>query len=210
MIKLIIFDYDGVIVDSFPQVYEIYRKMCLELGKPFNYSLAEFKVIYGHSASECYAQLRFTDAEKEQGNLIFKRELGKQQALFFPEIGNVLSELSKKYTLVLVSAGYEHEITEKLTKAKLISFFAGVHGRTVLQSTFKKTEKIKQVLHDFNMAANEVILIGDRNVDYIEGTQAGLRNIILVDYGWGYDLNLIPSYIQKYKITTPNDLLKEF
>ena len=35
-----------------------------------------------------------------------------------------------------------------------------------------------------------------------------LTNIILVDYGWSYDLEKIPEYHQKVIIKKPEDILK--
>ncbi len=58
MIKLIFFDYDGVIVDSFPTIYNVYRVMVRELGiKKFPDTLEEFCQIYGRNYRKCYENL---------------------------------------------------------------------------------------------------------------------------------------------------------
>ena len=56
--------------------------------------------------------------------------------------------------------------------------------------------------------SNEILLIGDRNNDFIEGSKAQLNNILLVDYGWGYNLKEIPEYKQKIIVKNPKDILK--
>ena len=60
MVKWIIFDYDGVIVDSFPIVYEIYKMMCLKLNKEFPKDIEGFKKVYDHTSSGCYNHLGFS------------------------------------------------------------------------------------------------------------------------------------------------------
>ena len=43
MIKLIIFDYDGVIVDSFVNVHLVYKIICKKLGKQYPEDFKDFK-----------------------------------------------------------------------------------------------------------------------------------------------------------------------
>ena len=65
MIKLIIFDYDGVIVDSFLNVHKVYQIACQKLGKQCPSNLDEFRKIYGHNSIEAKKNLGFN---KEENN----------------------------------------------------------------------------------------------------------------------------------------------
>jgi len=213
MIKLIIFDYDGVIVDSSPNVHDVYRIMCKKLGKSCPEDFAEFKKIYGHSSSEGYANLNFSTEEIIQGNRIFKKEILKKQPRPFEGIIEVLEKLHKGYKLVLISSNHREEVEQKLRNLEILKKFDFIIAREDSIGRFEKTESIKKVMADLSLLPEEILLIGDRNVDFIEGSNAGLKNIILVDYGWGYDVNKIPEYKQKYSIKTPRDILeaiKEF
>ena len=58
------------------------------------------------------------------------------------------------------------------------------------------------------MKTSEVILVGDRVVDYRLAQKAGIQNLILVEYGWGYDKKLTPNYKPKVIVNKPQDLLK--
>lgn len=209
MIKLIIFDYDGVIVDSFLEVHKTYQKMCKELGKECPKTLKEFKKVYGQSSSEAYNQLGFSEEDILKGNEIYKKEVGNTKPIPFEGIKEVLEILSKDYLLIVLSSSYSEEIKQKLKNFGLIKYFKEVLGRdSVKIKRFEKVETIKEVLKKYNLASNDVLLIGDRNVDFAEGSRAGLKNILLVDYGWGYDLDLIPEYKQSVLIKNPKDILE--
>lgn len=208
MIKLIIFDYDGVIMDSFPAVYEVYKIICRRLGKKCPESLDEFRKVYGHSSTECYKNLGFSEEEKIKGNIIFKEEISKKEIGAFEGITGVLKELHKNYKLIIVSSTYEEEVKQRLRKVGLFDYFDLVIGKESHIGRFEKTEAIKKVLKEFGIKEDEALLVGDRNVDFIEGTKAGLKNILLVDYGWGYNLKEMPEYKQRVIVKKPFDILK--
>ncbi len=213
MIKIIIFDYDGVIIDSFPNVHSVYQIICQKLGKSCPDNLEDFKKVYGHSSSECYSQLNFSEEERIKGNRIFKEEILKKDAKPFEGVIEVLKELHKNYKLAVISSNYKEEVKQKLEKFGLLKLFDFILARESHVGRFVKTESIKKIMANLAIKSKGVLLIGDRNVDFIEGSKAGLSNILLVDYGWGYDLEEIPEYKQKVLVKNPNDLLeaaKEF
>ena len=57
MIKVIIFDYDGVIVDSLQKVHEVYMTICDKLGK------------------ECPRDLRFDESDGHRPDDSHRRQL---------------------------------------------------------------------------------------------------------------------------------------
>jgi len=209
MIKLIIFDYDGVIVDSFPQVHNMYKIICQELGKDCPEDLEDFKKVYGRNSSECYLQLGFNEEDILKGNEIYRREVRKIIPAIFEGVAEVVRKLSKKYKLVVLSSSYREDIENKLRRFGISDCFLEVFGREAVRvKRIEKVEAIKEVLSKYKVLEEETLLIGDRNVDFVEGSKAGLNNIVLVDYGWGYDLSEIPEYDQKFSIIQPSDLLE--
>ena len=79
----------------------------------------------------------------------------------------------------------------------MVNSFDFIIGRESLVHRFVKTDSIKKIIRDLGLKFNEVLVIGDINIDFIEGSKAGLTNILIVDYGWGYNLKVIPDYKQK-------------
>jgi len=208
MIKLIIFDYDGVIVDSFANVHEVYKTICKKFGKKCPATLADFKKIYGFSFIECYNNLGFSEEECTKGNLIFKGEILKKEVKLFEGITEVLKKLHKNYQLVLVSSSYKEEVEQKLIKFDLLKLFDFIWARESHLGRFKKSESIKKAINKLAIKPSKILLIGDRNIDFVAGSKAGLKNILLVEYGWGYDAKEIPEYQQKALVKSPKDILK--
>lgn len=206
MIKFIIFDYDGVIADSFPGVHAVFRIICKELGKECPATIGEFRKVFGENATEFFNRQGFTEEERIKAYKIFKTEISKQDVRAYQGISGVLHSLSEKYKLVLVSSTYKNEITKKLEEFGLSSLFADVFGReNDGAGRLEKTALFEEILRREGLKHSEVILIGDRTVDYKEGRAAGLENIILVKYGWGP----IPSdYRPEVEVNKPSDLLK--
>ncbi|MGV8150466.1 MAG: HAD family hydrolase [Candidatus Woesearchaeota archaeon] len=207
MIKAIIFDYDGVIVDSFSNVHKIYLVICKELGKTCPDNLSEFKNIYGENSNECYANLGISEDEKVPADRIYKREIVKHFPELFPEIKTVLHALSKEYILFLVSSSYIEEVSGKLQHHGLDSCFKEVLAKIHDGGHHGKVDSIKYLLKKYDLEANDVLLIGDRNIDFNEGKAAGLEKILLVSYGWGFNIKTIPSYDVQEQINTPVEIL---
>ena len=204
MIKAIIFDYDGVIVDSFLNVYKIYNIMCAQLKKPFNYTVEEFRKVYGYHSKECYANLGInTPEEQEIANEIYRTEIIKHIPKLFPHITQVLEKLHKKYKLILLSAAYDKEVKHKLEMYNLAEYFDTIIANDTNERVMKKSIAIKNLLTKYS--SEEMIFIGDRIVDYDNAKKTGLQNIIIVEYGWGYDHAKIPE--QRIVVEKPLDLL---
>ncbi len=158
---------------------------------------------------ECYHQLGFTDENIQEGNKIYKREIRNVKSLPFNGIKAVLEKLIQKHKLIVISSSYRKDIEEKLKGFNLLKYFSKVLGReSVKIKRFEKVEAIKETLNKHKISPNETLLVGDRNIDFVEGTKAGLDKILLVDYGWGYDLKLIPKYKSKYSVKKPKDLIE--
>jgi len=207
MIKAIIFDYDGVIVDSFPKVHEVYQTICKKLGKPCPKDFKEFKKVYGYQAKECSKNLGFSESEREEANKIYSVEILKKNPRLFEGIKEVIDELKKSYKLVLISSSPRAEVMSKLEKYDLAKNFDLIFASDKIGPMVKNGAFI-ETFNKLNLKPSEVIMIGDRTIDYDHGIEVGLESskIIIVEYGWGYDENKVPK--QKILVEKPLDLLK--
>ncbi len=208
MLKAIIFDYDGVLVDSFPNVHKVYKVICKKLGKKCPAKIEDFKRVYGDTSAECYNQLEFSQEDKVKASTIFKEEILTLTPNLFPEIKKVLANLHKNFMLFVVSSSYKQEVEQKLNRFKIRHFFKDVLARIECSTRFEKTESIKKISQNYNLTPEDILLIGDRNIDFIEGSKAGIKNILLVDYGWGYNLTKIPEYKQRFIINSPKEIIQ--
>ena len=204
MIKAIIFDYDGVIVDSFVSVFEIYKKTCKRFKVEYPKTIEEFRVVYGYNFVECYKNLGIQESDFPEAIQIFREDIVKFEHSIFAGISDVIKELNKKYKLYIVSASGSEEILPKMEKFGLTSLFKKIYCGT--NEGLRKSAMITELLNENNYSVGEVISIGDRAIDYDVAKKVGIEddNIILVTYGWGLD----KDKIGKAKIAdTPHEIL---
>lgn len=195
MIKLIVFDYDGVIVDSFPSIHKTYMDICDGLGLTCPTDIEEFRNIYGYNFIELRKRLGIiTQQDKERSEELYRERHPLHQSELFDGITNVIATLSEIYTLVLVTANYTQFAQESLDEKNLLKYFSLVAGKDDNESKLlKKSDKISDIMKQYNTTTEEVISIGDRNIDYDIATELGIQNFILASYGWGCDVSKIGS-----------------
>lgn len=191
MKKAIIFDYDGVIVDSFPSVYQVYEKTCAHFGVAYPQSLEEFRKIYGYNYLECLGNLGIKKEDFAAASQIYQAEIVKIKHEIFPGIRELIVKLSQKYKLYLVTASHRQEVLPKMKDFKLADFFARVYCGD--GNSGRKVEMFLDLFQKEGYQPADVISIGDRAVDYEVAKKVGLadEDIILVTYGWGLDRSRI-------------------
>ncbi|MCB2293401.1 HAD family hydrolase [Clostridium algoriphilum] len=189
MIKLVIFDYDGVIVDSFITVYDIYKTIGSKLNVKIPSTIEEFRKTYGDNFSECYKNLGIDKDNQTKAMKIFGEELENKNPEIFCGIKDVLSWANEHYEVILISSNYTKEVLQKLENNNIHKYFSFIDGNCAIN----KSEKFKFILEKYKLKSNEVIVIGDRLSDYTSAIEAEIEHIIIVEYGWGYDRNKCPN-----------------
>jgi|GEM_PF-691651 len=214
MLKAAVFDYDGVIVDSFPSVFGVYKTICEELDVRYPEDIDEFRKIYGRNHLECHENLGIKLKDYGRVEKIFRREIIKKNPPLFPDIASVVKKLSESYRLALVSNNFKKEIKSKLKLFGLKKYFSLISAREDHQiyshehshRQFIKSEAITNTLAELEIKPEESIYIGDMIGDYRSGVKAGLDKVIIVDYGWGYIKEEIPP--QLFSVKKPKDIIK--
>lgn len=206
MIKLIIFDYDGVILDSFPAIHRVYLRICKILGVSCPTDLNQFKKVYGENYKECLSNLGVIDEQSiQRAEEIYVEEIKTQIYDAYPHIREVVQRLHQKYKLVALSSNYTHEVRRNLELNQLAQFFDEIIGKTG-SIRFDKGKIVPNILNTFGVRVDEVVMIGDRNVDYNIARENNIKHFILAHYGWGYDASKIDPKTQIAQTTL--DLIK--
>lgn len=171
MIKLIMFDFDGVIDNNYELSFELNEKKFSSLTREEHKKIYEGNIHLereklkcrdtGFDFLECLSNTRKTRKIKD-------------------EVKETLKNLSENYTLGIISSCYEYGIKEYLETNKIEKLFSFLYG---LETHKLKTYKFKKVLNDFNFKKEECIFITDTLGDILEANEIGI-NTIAVDFGY--------------------------
>lgn len=206
MIKSVIFDYDGVIVDSFMPVFKIHNKMFEIFNKGNFVTLNEFRNLNNTDWKSMYKSLGFTDSEIEKIPPVFLEEATKISHEFrlFNGIDSVIKDLHKRFRLAIVSNGDKNRIRHNLSKNDLLGCFDFIVGL--------EAEKHKPDPHQLHLCMDaigsspaETVFVGDTLEDITAGRNANVARVIAVSYGYGPRHTLASADIIADR---PHDLLK--
>lgn len=106
----------------------------------------------------------------------------------------------------MISSNYKEEVIQKLSSYGIEKYFSDVIGHKYGHQELDKSEEFKTVINEYKVTTDEVIAVGDRLSDYHSAQKAGIKNVILVEYGWGYDKNKFENN-NKFIIRKPVQLI---
>ena len=169
--KAIIFDFDGVILDSvnvktkaFESLYEIYGrdiqnkvvKYHLEHGGISRFE--KFKYFHKNFLQQNLSESELIQLGNQFSELVFKKVCLSK---FVPGAFDFLKFCNQKYLTFICTGTPYLEIIKILNEIKLTKYFNHVFG-----SPMTKTEIILKILKTNNLSFKEVLFIGDAMTDY--------------------------------------------
>jgi phosphoglycolate phosphatase len=175
--RILLFDYDGVIANSFLVVFNIFNSVCEQYGL-FKMNKDEFVHLYDDNF---YVDVVKRGMKKENipkmiedfrsGFLKHKKEIQK-----FDKIEETVNELGRKNKIIIITSSETSVVKEFLKKFGIKA--DEVLGADVETSKIKKIESVKK-----RYQGAEFAFITDTSGDIKEGKKAGVAC-----YGvtWGY------------------------
>jgi phosphoglycolate phosphatase len=171
--KLIFFDFDGVLANTHIACFEIHKELNPDLKYDFFQSLSHgnFPELYQKAENE----------NKIIGNPNFYHKYkDRLSGLKMPEeLKKTILKLSQKYSLIIVSSSSSALILPFLKKEAIIDKFKTILGRDI---HFNKTKKIKKLLADYKISSKDAIFITDTTGDIMEARECGVESIAV---SWG-------------------------
>jgi phosphoglycolate phosphatase len=202
MQKLLLFDFDGVIVDSL-DVYERRVKLCLEeIGQPFIQNRSDFLVLFEDNFYEAIVKKGIDVPEFMNASKALPIQDDYDQMLPFAPMLPVLEELKKNNVLVVISSNISQVIHDVLARHNFNGCFRDVLGA---ESGYSKQEKILHAMTVFQMEKDKTFYIGDTAGDIREARTAGVRTVA-VTWGW-HTRAMLEKVNPDYLVESPYALL---
>ena len=170
--KVLIFDFDGVLTHSFEPAYEVSR-----IFYP-NLKIREYKSLFE-------GNILITRKKGAPDPCDFDSKLIKKIEEYLPRlyIEKVTTQLSKKYTLVIVSSTWDKIIIKFLEKFNIADNFTMILDKKIKS----KVDKFNKVFKENNVLVQECLFITDTLGDLKEANEIGLETIGILDGFHSYE-----------------------
>ncbi|HFU2807142.1 TPA: HAD family hydrolase [Campylobacter coli] len=197
MIKNILWDFDGVILDSLAVRDYGFREIFKDFDKVLVEKLIEYHSINGglsrfHKIRYFFNEIlkkniddKEVKAYADKFSLIMREELVKSKYLILDSV-NFIKENYKKYNFHIVSGSEHNELNFLCQKLQISHYFHSING-----SPTPKIELVKNLLIKENYKKSETILIGDSINDY----EAAKENNIAF---YGYNNKILKDVSREY------------
>ena len=200
---LLLFDFDGVIADSFHVFYPCFVEMCRDCGYLVQ-SEAEFLRLFEDNVRESLLREGFPldRIEKLAHDFAPRIAEANKHCAPFPKMVSVASKLAARYPLVIITSNNTEPVQDFIERHE-ITGIRGVLGADIEPS---KVKKISTVAREY--PRHQPFYIGDTKGDMLEGQRAG---VVTVGVSWGWHPKATLAEVSPdYLLDTPDQLLDLF
>lgn len=188
-IKLIIFDLDGTLIHSLPDIADAVNHVRRDFGKGA-LDLDEVRLLVGKGARSLIERA-LPEAGSREIDEALERYLGYNLAHIvdktrpYPGVSQTLEEFSRRgFPLVVLSNKNVALCREVLTELGLDKLLPAVYGADSFPFRKPSPEPVLALLREYGVAAREAVLVGDSINDMAAGQGAGVYTVGC-SYGYG-------------------------
>ena len=205
-ITAIFFDLDGTLVDSSIGIHNAFTHTFKELGVPS----PDAKTIRGFmgpplesSFATCLPKDQISEAIQIYRS--YYKAKGIYETQLFPQIVELLEELSKNYPLYITTTKNTPTAQDMTKNLGIHHFFDGIYGSS--PETPHKADVIRYALQMHQLPADQVLIIGDTKFDMIGAQETGIKKLA-VTWGFGDEEELL-TYQPDWVAHQPADILRQ-
>ena len=184
--ELIIFDWDGVLLDSLEAVHNAEVNICKKYGKKYPYKNAgELAKHYEEPYTKFYEKLGFDwEKDKEDIKRAFSEAYSKEKVVLYKGIKDMLVKLSSKYRLAIASQGMTAMVKKKVKLLGITHFFDEILGNDGYFGLKPEPDILHAVLHKTSLKENDAVYVGDLITDVKAAKSANMRSVAVT---WGFN-----------------------
>ncbi len=184
-LKAVLFDLDGVILDSFEAWFEVFNHVRRNL-KLKQISKEEFrKKIWGGSVSEDVKNY-FKNKDVKELEEMYKKLISKytHKIKLLPNAKNILGKIKKKKIKIgLVTNTFKKPVLDTIKFHKLTNYFDAIVTADDVEKAKPSPEAIIKLCKKLNIMPQEAVLVGDTKNDFKAGRAAGVFVVGLNTHG---------------------------
>lgn len=177
--RTIIFDFDGVLVESADIKTQAYAELFKEYGHDVVEQVVQYNLVQGGlSRFEHFRYihneiLKRSLTEEEEIQLADRFSLLVERAVidspWVPGVIEFLTTYAGVIDFYIASGTPEEELLRIIEARKIKHYFKGIHGAPKTKASI-----ITNILSESNLEAEEVVMIGDTMTDYEGAMSAGI------------------------------------
>ena len=206
-ISAIFFDLDGTLVDSSIGIHNAFTHTFKELGVP-SPDAKTIRSFMGPPLESSFATCLPKDQISEAVQIYrsYYKAKGIHEAQLFPQIIDLLKELSSNYPLYITTTKNTPTAQDMAKNLGIYHFFDGIYGSS--PEAPHKADVIRQTLQTHQLAPEQAIIIGDTKFDMLGAQETGIQKLA-VTWGFGDQADLL-NYHPDYIAHTPLEVLEYF
>lgn len=179
MEKVVMFDFDGVIVDSLQQVRTFVDKHCEKIGLCWFTKRVNFTNLFDGNFYEQAVKFGFPESKINGFISDYLHEFNSEidTIKIFPEMKEAIMKIAETSTVYVITSSITSVVRGKLENEGILNV-RDVIGADLEKSKVKKIERVKLLHHDADF-----YYIGDTTGDITEARKAKVKSIAVT---WGY------------------------
>ncbi|MGB4943085.1 MAG: HAD hydrolase-like protein, partial [Candidatus Moraniibacteriota bacterium] len=181
MKKVILFDFDGVFIDSFPFILGILQRLHQEHGMP-PITAEQLKELSEGNVWKNYEAFGVRGERKQIfQKAIVKAYLENQKDInFFLGMKQCVTEIAEDATLIIISSNFTAVIQQLLEREHMETYFREILGAEI---EGHKEEKIQKFMRENGIQPQDMYLVTDTTGDILEVKSLGIHTIAVT---WGF------------------------
>tara|TARA_R110001592_G_scaffold69367_6_gene212588 strand:+ start:5125 stop:5814 length:690 start_codon:yes stop_codon:yes gene_type:complete len=198
--RLIMFDLDGTLVDSVPDLAFAIDAMLLDMRRPFA-GLNKVRLWVGNGAamlvkralSDNIKPVELDESLYQEGYGLFLKyyqQVNGKQSQLYPKVLDTLIQLRKTFTYLALITNKPEQFTQPLLDHHGIPKFDLLVCGDTLATRKPDPAQLLYCLDKLGCRANEALMVGD-SVNDIKAAKAANVPIVCVNYGYHQGENLL-------------------